>query len=371
MSARGLEGVVALESSICFIDGKEGKLAYRGYSIEDLAEHSTFEETAYLLWHGRLPDMAELAALREELSRSRELSPSLVDLLGTYGRDLPPMDVLRTAVSLLGRDDPDVEDNSKEATLRKATRLLAQIGTIVGTYARIREGEEPRDPKPELSHAANFMYLMTGQEPDAEAARALDVALILHADHGLNASTFAARVTTATLSDLHSAITSAVGTLKGPLHGGANRRVMETLLTIGGVDGVEAFVKDALARKEKIMGFGHRVYKTMDPRAVILKEMARSLGKKVREEKWIEMSERMAGIVMKEKGLDPNVDFYSASAYYSLNIPMDLYPAVFAVSRIAGWAAHVLEQRSDNRLIRPLAGYVGPKDQSYVPIEQR
>ncbi|MCZ6602256.1 MAG: citrate synthase, partial [Planctomycetota bacterium] len=350
---------------------KEGKLAYRGYPIEDLAENSTFEETAYLLWHGELPQKGQLEVLNDDLVKARALPGALIDLIRTYPKGVPPLDVVRTVVSVIARDDPDLTDNSPEANLRKATRLVSQIGSVVGNYARIRDGNDPVEPDPELSHAANLILLMTGEAPDEETARVLDVALILHADHGLNASTFAARVTTATLSDIHSAVISAIGTLKGPLHGGANRRVMETLISIGDVADVEEYVKAALARKEKIMGLGHRVYKTLDPRAAILRKMARNLGEKLGETKWIDMSEKLAEIALREKGLYPNVDFYSASAYYSLNIPTELYPAIFAVSRVAGWTAHMMEQNSDNRLIRPLARYVGPNPRSYAAMDQR
>ncbi|MBX6377143.1 MAG: citrate synthase [Clostridia bacterium] len=367
----GLEDVVAGRSSICFIDGVEGRLLYQGYDIHDLAQHSSYEEVVYLLWHGDLPRRADLDALRQSLRRERALPPAVVDLIRSAPATATPMEVLRTAVSALAFYDPDAGDNSREANVRKATRLVAQVPTIVATIGRVRAGKEPVTPRPDLDTAANFLYMFNGVEPDAFSTRVIDVALILHADHEFNASTFAARVTAGTLSDIHSAITSAIGALKGPLHGGANEQVMRTLLAIGEVDRAESYVRETLARGGRLMGFGHRVYRTEDPRATHLRRLSEELGRRHGQLKWYEISRVVERTVREVKGLYPNVDFYSASAYYVMGIPLELYTPIFAASRISGWTAHVLEQYADNRLIRPRAEYTGPIRREYVPLDQR
>ncbi|MEK6322431.1 MAG: citrate synthase [Acidobacteriota bacterium] len=367
----GLEGIVAAESRISDVNGDEGKLIYAGYDIHDLAEHSTFEEVIYLLWHGALPARPELDELKHQLSSETGLPTPIQVLISSIPKSANPMDMLRTIVSALAFYDPDINEMSPEANLRKAVRLTAKFPTIVTTFQRVRNGLQPVEPRKDLSIAGNFLFTLRGQEPDEISTRTMDVALILHADHELNASTFSARVTTATLSDMYSAIVSAIGTLKGPLHGGANEGVIKNLLEIGSVDNVEAWVKQALIEKKKIMGFGHRVYHTEDPRATHLREMSRQLGERTGEKKWYEMSRKMEEVMMREKHLNPNVDFYSASTYYALGIPTDLFTTIFACSRISGWTAHVLEQYKNNRLIRPRAEYVGPRGLKYVPIEER
>lgn len=368
----GLQDVVAATSSICYIDGQKGILSYRGIDIHDLAEHSTFEEVCYLLWFGRLPKQTELDEMKADMGRSRALPEPVLQLLKSLPADAPPMDVLRTAVSALSHFDPDAEANDKPANLRKTYRLTGQIASIVATADRIRNGREPVRPDSGLSHAANFVYMLTGKKPDATAERALDVALILHADHEFNASTFAARVTVATLTDIHSAIASAVGTLKGPLHGGANQDVMRMLIAIGETERAETHVKEALARKQKISGFGHRVYRTEDPRATHLRRMSRDLSESSGTRKWFETSRVIEEVVKREKNINANVDFYSATVYYNLGIPVDLFTPLFAVSRISGWAAHVLEQLDNNRLIRPRADYTGPPHPApYIPMNER
>ncbi|HEY8450526.1 MAG TPA: citrate synthase [Bacillota bacterium] len=369
----GLEGVIAGNSALSFIDGNEGRLIYRGYDIHDLAENSTFEETAYLLWYGRLPKRAELEELKQKLAETRELPELVLNLLRATPKDTHPMDVVRTAVSALGMLDPAAirEAGDPEANLPRAIRLTSATATIVAAFDRLRKGREPIAPRRDLSYAANFLYMLNGEEPDEVSAKTFDVALILHVDHEFNASTFAARVTAATISDIYSAVTSAIGALKGPLHGGANQRVMEMLLEIGELENVEPYIRGKLERKERIMGMGHRVYKTLDPRAIHLRRMSELLGKRGGNTKWLEMSDRIRKIVEEEKGLNPNVDFYSASAYYTMGIDIDLFTPIFAMSRMVGWTAHVLEQYSDNRLIRPRSNYVGPMNQKYVPIDQR
>jgi len=370
---KGLEGVVATTSSICYIDGEQGVLAYRGIDIHELADNSTFEETCYLLWFGRLPRRNELKELRDRLAEERKLDASVINLLRLAPKHALPMDVLRTAASALGFYDPEEKSNDREANLHKAIRLTSQIPMIVAAYDRIRKGKPVIEPDGSLSHAANFLLMLNGSQPSPTAERALDIALILHADHELNASTFAARVTAATLSDMHSAITSAIGALKGPLHGGANEAVFHILETINSsnADPVQ-YVKGMLAQKKKVPGFGHRVYHTEDPRATHLRQMSRDLGQSSGEPEWSEMSRRIEEFLKAEKKLNANVDFYSASTYHTLGIDVDLFTPVFAVSRISGWAAHVIEQLDDNRLIRPRADYIGPKyPQHYVPIEKR
>jgi citrate synthase len=370
---KGLEGVVATTSKICYIDGDRGVLAYRGIDIHELADHSNFEETCHLLWFGKLPTKSELQDLRTRLALERALDPAILTLLRNAPSSASPMDVLRTAVSALAFYDPDNAKIDHDANVRKSVRLTSQIAMIVAAYDRIRKGLPVVEPDRSLSHAANFLLLLNGKKPSATAERALDIALILHADHELNASTFAARVTAATLSDMHAAITSAIGALKGPLHGGANEAVFRILESIAarGEDPVE-HVKGMLAQKKKVPGFGHRVYHTEDPRATHLRVMSRDLGNSSGQPKWFEMSNKIEQFVKAEKKLNANVDFYSASTYHTLGIDVDLFTPIFAVSRISGWAAHVIEQLDDNRLIRPRADYLGPEYPApYVPIEQR
>jgi 2-methylcitrate synthase len=373
----GLEDVVAGESAICYLDGERGVLAYQGYDIHDLAHGergASFEEACFLLWHGRLPTRAELGDLQTQLAAARMLPEPIIRAM----RSLPKvdgMDALRTLTSILGHYDPDAADRSPQANYRKAVRLTGQIGAVVATWGRMAAGGGPIDPDPALGHAANFLYLLTGQRPSALATRAFDVSLVLHADHELNASTFAARVAAATLTDVHSAIVAAIGTLKGPLHGGANADVMRMLLDIGreaGPERADSYVRARLARKEKIPGFGHRVYRTEDPRATHLRRFSKQLGEKAGEPQWFQLSQRIEAIVSGEKKLYPNVDFYSASTFHSLGVPIDLYTPIFAVSRISGWTAHVLEQYANNRLIRPRTDYIGPAyPQQFLPIDQR
>jgi citrate synthase len=370
---KGLEGVVATTSSICYIDGDAGVLAYRGIDIHQLADNSTFEETCYLLWFGRLPTRSELQDLRDRLAEERKLDASIIHRLHLAPKHALPMDVLRTIVSALSFYDPEEKNNDREANIHKAIRLTAQIAMIVAAYDRIRKGLEVVQPDRSLSHAANFLLMLNGKHPSKTAERALDIALILHADHELNASTFAARVTAATLSDMHSAITSAIGALKGPLHGGANEAVFRILEAIdqAGADPVD-YVKGMLAQKKKITGFGHRVYHTEDPRATHLRQMSRDLGTSSGQPKWFEFSQKIENFVKSEKKLNANVDFYSASTYHTLGIDVDLFTPVFAVSRISGWTAHVIEQLEDNRLIRPRADYIGPDYPArYTPIDKR
>ncbi len=373
VTPKGLEGVVAAVSSICYIDGDRGILAYRGIDIHELADNSTFEETCYLLWFGKLPTRGELAELNRALAEERKLDASIINLLRQAPRHALPMDVLRTAVSALAFYDPEEKNNDAEANLHKSIRLTSQIAMIVAAYDRIRKGKPCVEPDRSLSHAGNFLLMLNGERPSRTAERALDIALILHADHELNASTFAARVTAATLSDMHSAITSGIGALKGPLHGGANEAVFRILEAIdqSGADAVD-YVKGMLAQKKKVPGFGHRVYHTEDPRATHLRQMSKELGQSSGQSKWWEISHRIEEFINADKKLNANVDFYSASTYHTLGIDLDLFTPIFAVSRISGWTAHVMEQLSDNRLIRPRADYIGPTyPQKYVPIERR
>jgi citrate synthase len=368
----GLEDVVAADSSICYIDGERGVLSYRGIDIHDLADNSSFEEVCFLLWQGRLPRRAELDETRRAIGAERTLSSDTIRLLSQLATRLSPMDSLRTMVSALVVTDPDAADMSPAANHRKATRLTGQVASLVAAHHRLRSNLPVVDPDPTLGHAEDFVRMLNGANPSPEATRAFDVALILHADHELNASTFAARVTAATLSDMHSAVTSAIGTLKGPLHGGANEAVMRMLLEIGSLDRVDDAIRERLARKEKIMGFGHRVYHTEDPRATHLREMSKALAESSGETRWYDMSRRIEKLMNEEKRLNSNVDFYSASVYYMLGVPIDLFTPIFAVSRVAGWTAHVLEQYEHNRLIRPRAEYIGPEyPQPYVPIDKR
>jgi citrate synthase len=367
----GLEGIIAGESEICYIDGYQGVLSYRGYNIHTLADNATFEEVIFLLWNGWLPKQGELDQLKRDLAAERALPAPLVEFLRGVGRGTP-MDVLRTAVSMLSLYDAEAQDMSAEANHRKAVRLMAKTASIVTTFDRVRNDRPVLEGDPALGFSANFLYTLTGKRPDEVMERAFDVAMILHADHELNASTFAARVTAATLSDIYSSITSGIGALKGPLHGGANQDVMKWLLQLGGEDEAVERVKNTLARKVKIPGFGHRVYRTEDPRATHLRVLSEELGNRTGHEKLYRLSRRMEETVMGIKGLNPNVDFYSASTYYSLGIPIDLFTPVFAVSRMSGWTAHVLEQYRNNRLIRPRAEYKGnPDGQTWIPIADR
>ncbi len=368
----GLEDVVAGESGICYIAGNKGILAYRGYNIHELATNSTFEETCHLLWFGRLPKRDELDDTTRKLTSSRAIPPQVLDAMKHFPKTALPMEVLRTATSMLSMYDSEAEDMSPEANLRKAIRLTAQTGTLVTAFDRIRKGKEPLAPRADLGHAANFAYMLNGSEPNQTMVQALDIALILHADHELNASTFAGRVTAATLSDICSAATSAMGALKGPLHGGANEAVMRMLIEIGDVSNVDAYLQKVFSQKKKLPGFGHRVYHTEDPRATHLRRMSKEICARTGQSKWYEMSIRIEELVKSEKKLNPNVDFYSASTYHVIGMPIDLFTPFFAVSRMSGWTAHFLEQYSNNRLIRPRAEYIGPApDLKWVPVSQR
>jgi citrate synthase len=369
----GLEDVVVSTSDICFIDGREGRLLYRGYDVDDLAEHSTFEEVVYLLWHGTLPSRKDLEVYVKALrsTANRKLSPKLIEMLKLLPKKTTPMEVLRTGISALSSFDPDAVDNSREASLRKALRITAQMPTLVAAWERIRRGKVPVAPNPRLSHAANFLYMMSGTKPTALAEKTFDVALILHADHEFNASTFAARVTAATLSDMHSAIVSGIGALKGPLHGGANEQVMLMVEKIGSPARAESWIKKALADKARIMGFGHRVYRVEDPRAKWLRRLATELGEQAGSTDSVQILNTVAREVTADKKIYPNVDLYSGAAYKTMNISTDQFTPIFAISRVAGWAAHVLEQHGNNRLIRPRSDYTGPTRATYVPVESR
>jgi citrate synthase len=373
VAPKGLEGIVATTSSICWIDGDAGVLSYRGIDIHELAARSTFEETTYLLWFGTLPTAAQLAEFKATLAASRTMDASVVSFLKGLPKDANTMEVLRTTVSLLSLTDVDDADSSHDANIRKSFRLTAHVAMIVAYFDRIRKGKDIVEPDTSLSHAANFLWMLNGVKPIPEEERAFDVALVLHADHELNASTFAARVIAATLSDTHSAITGAIGALKGPLHGGANEAVMKLLYEIDAAhaDPVE-YVRDLLARKVKISGFGHRVYKTEDPRATHLRRMSKEMSAAAGNTKWYDMSEKVEQFVRGEKKLNANVDFYSASTYTTLGIDMDIFTPIFAVSRISGWCAHVIEQHDNNRLIRPRAEYTGPAYPApYIPLSDR
>jgi citrate synthase len=370
--ARGLEGVVVAPTSISKVDGEKGALIYRGIDIHELAQNSTFEEVVYLLWNGKLPRREELRDFNELLVEDRAVPPVVLELVRRTPRESDVMATLRTAVSALSAYDPDAEDMSLAANRRKARRLTASMATLVAAIGRARDGHPPVAPDPSLSYAANFLYMFTGKRPDEVATRTFDQALVLHADHGFNASTFAARVTTSTMSDMHSAVVAAIATLKGPLHGGANSRVMQMLLDLDLSErAVESWLNDKFEAKERIMGFGHRVYKVEDPRAVHLRRACEALGKSTGDSKWFDMSRAIETSVQAAKGLYPNVDFYSASTYYMLGIPVELYTAIFAMSRVAGWTAHIMEQLQDNRLIRPRSEYIGERNVAYVPVEAR
>jgi citrate synthase len=370
-STAGLRGVVAASSSIGDVNGEKGELIYQGINIHDLAKNSTFEEVVYLLWNGRLPKRAELDELKRNIAANQELQPEILALMRQFPKDAEPMDALRTSVSALSFYDKTAKDTSREASIRTATRLTAQLPVIVAALQRLRKGEEPVSAKPQLNIATNFLYMLKGEMPAEADAHVLDVALILQADHELNASTFTSRVVAGTLADMYGAVTAAIAALSGPLHGGANTNVMKMLLEIGEVDKVEQYVKDALAAKRKLMGFGHAVYKTEDPRATNFRRFSKELAERTGDMKWYEMSRKVEETIMREKGLFPNVDFFSASTFYMMGIPLDLYTPIFAISRISGWTGHILEQYANNKLIRPRAEYVGPRDVPYVPIDER
>jgi citrate synthase len=372
VTAKGLEGIVANSTSLSDVLGQEGILIYAGYDINEIAGNASFEETIHLLWHGELPNRAQLDALSKKLRAARELPQPVVDFLRNAPKNAGPMDVIRTAVSMLGLYDANPKDESPEANYNRSVSITAKMGVITAYFHRARKGLDLPPVRTDLGEAAHFLYLINGTEPSAEAARTLDVAYVLHADHGMNASTFSARVTIATLSDMYSAITSAIGTLKGPLHGGANEGVIHMLQEIGSEDKVDAWVETQLEQRKKIMGIGHRVYKVLDPRAPHLREMAIILSNQLGEPKWIRMSERIASIMKERKGLNANVDFYSATVYYSMGIPTDLFTPIFAIARAAGWTGHVMEQLADNRLYRPLSEYTGPAvGKKFQPIDGR
>jgi citrate synthase len=370
-SSAGLEGVIAAKSEICFIDGIAGRLVYRGYEIGDLVEHASFEEVAHLLWDAKLPNKGELQQLKKDIAANMALPQHVSRLIADLPAKMQPMDALRTACSALAAMDADLTSNEPDANRRKAIRLTAQFPTIVTAFHRVRSGAQPIAPDPSLSIAGNFLYMLTGKKPHETLTRVMDAALVLHAEHGMNASTFAARVTAATLADLHAAVTAALAALKGPLHGGANQDVMELLLACGRPEQAEKKVEEMLSGGQKVPGFGHRVYKTFDPRATFLRNMSKQLGEAAGNTLWYEMSERIMPIVKKMKDKDPNVDFFSASAYYTMGIPLDLFTPIFAIARVTGWTAHIMEQHKNNRIIRPTDDYVGPFDLKVEPIERR
>ena len=372
LAAKGLEGIIANESKLSNVQGLEGKLCYLGYTIDDLVEHTSFEEVIYLLHNGKLPNRSELDGLISKLKADRNLPDGIIDFLKNAPKDDGPMDVTRTGVSMMGLYDTKGDHQNRNLNEDRAIAIIAKIPLIVAAFHRFRQGLEIVEPREDLSEAAHFLYLINGEVPSKDAAKTLDVAYILHADHGMNASTFSSRVTVATLSDMYSAITSAIGTLKGPLHGGANEGVIQMLEEIGAEDAVDTYVEGKLERKEKIMGIGHRVYKVLDPRAPHLRKMAIKLTEELGDPKWINMSERIAEMMKDRKGLNANVDFYSATVYYSLGIPTDLFTPIFAISRASGWTAQVLEQLDDNRLYRPLTDYTGQDSQPEIlPMDER
>ena len=374
VTAKGLEGIVANSTSLSDVRGNEGILIYGGYDINELAGKATYEEVVYLLWHGALPNRSQLEELSSQLRAERELPKGVVDFIKSAPKTANPMDVMRTAVSMLGLYDSGLSEESVrvDADHRRAVSITAKVGVIAAYFHRSRQGHSLPRVRDDLSEAAHFLYLLNGREPSTEATKTLDVAYVLHADHGMNASTFSARVTIATLSDIYSAVTSAIGTLKGPLHGGANEGVIHMLLEIGDEEKVDSWVEEQLAQKKKIMGIGHRVYKVLDPRAPHLRSMAVKLSQELGEPKYIRMSERIAQIMKEKKGLNANVDFYSATVYYSLGIPTDMFTPIFAIARTSGWTAHILEQLADNRLYRPLSEYIGPPvGKKFVPIDER
>ncbi len=367
----GLRDVAAAPSSICYIDGEVGYLSYRGYNIHDLATHCSFEEVISLLWHGKLPKQAGVDELKAQLNANTAAPAQVLGLMMAFPKEAVPMAAMRTALSALAFYDPDTGNSAPEANQRKALRLMAQTPTLVAAFDNIRHGRQPIAPRADLSFAANFLYMLTGKEPDEVAERAFDIALTLHADHEFNASTFAARVTAATLADVYAAVTAGMGALSGPLHGGANEQVMRMLLDVGTIAGAENWIRTKLANKEKVMGFGHAVYRTEDPRATHLRRMSQEIGKRQGDTKWFDMSWRIEEIVKAEKGLNPNVDFYSASTYYQLGVALDLYTPIFAISRMSGWTAHILEQYANNKLIRPRSEYTGEVNLEFVPMEKR
>lgn len=368
---KGLEGIVAAQTALSLVDGQESRLYYRGIPIHELTENSTFEEVVFLLWNGRLPLADELGDFKKTLARARAVDKKVLALLKIFPKKSHPMAVLRTMVSILGLFDRDTERIGPEDTLRQAFRLTAVMPTLIAAFYRIRQGKRPVAPDPKLSHAADFLYMMHGKPPEKEMEKALDAYLILLADHGLNASTFAGRVATSTQADIYSAVTAAIGTLKGDLHGSANQRAMEMILEIGVPEKAEDYVKALLSQKKKVMGFGHRIYKKEDPRATAFREIAAQLCERAGNFKWMEISKRIEKVMWEEKQIPSNVDFFSASVLYILGFPVDFFTTVFAASRAAGWTAHVMEQRADNRLIRPAADYIGLRDQHYLPLEKR
>lgn len=369
--AKGLEGVVASETALGYVDGERGRLFYRGYDIHDLADEGTYAEGLYLLWKDALPTRSELSEFRDGLARQRGIRGELVDILRSLPADTTPMGALRTAISADASFDSESDDNSPGANQRKAARLVARVPTIIAAFHRVREGLDPVEPDPSLSQAADFLRMLRDEEPREVEATALDTSLLLYLEHGLNASTFTCRVIASTLSDLHSAITGGISALKGSLHGGANQKAMEMLLEIGSVENAEPWVDEALGGKKKIMGFGHRVYRTEDPRATVLRRMSAELSSSLGEPKWHEIARRVEETMLDRKGIDCNVDFYCATVYYTLGIPLDLYTPLFAAGRMGGWCGHVMEQHADNRLIRPRAEYVGRRDREYTPIDER
>ncbi len=367
----GLRGVVAAQSAIGDVNGDEGKLIYQGYDIHDLAENSTFEEVVFLLWNGRLPNQSELEEHTSDLRRNYEAPKEVINLMKQYPKESDSMDVLRTSVSSLDLYDPKGQGTDRESAVGAAVRITARMGTLAAAWDRIRTGKDVVAPDATMSIAENFLYMLRGEKPDAEEARMFDIALILHADHELNASTFTTRVVAGTLADMYGAVTAGIAALAGPLHGGANTAVMRMLIEIDDPAKIDAWVDDALENKKKIMGIGHAVYKTEDPRATWLRKFSKQMGEKMGVSKWFDMSQRIEQIMHEKKGMYPNVDFYSASTYYLMGIPLDLYTPIFAVSRISGWTGHILEQYANNKLIRPRAEYIGKRDQKYVPIGER
>jgi citrate synthase len=370
-AATGLRGVVVGASTVSDVVGDKGELIYQGYNIHELAKSSTFEEVAFLLWNKRLPRRAELDELKHAIGEAYAVPKPIIDLLRQIPREADPIDVLRTAVSALEFYDPEARDISREVSLKTSIKLTAQFPTLVAAADRIRRGLDPVEPLPDENIATNFLYMLKGEKPSEHDAHVFDVCLVLHADHELNASTFTARVVAGTLANIYASVTAAIGALSGPLHGGANTNVMKTLLEIGDIENLESFIKQALAEKRKIMGFGHAVYRTEDPRATHLRKFSKEMGERAGVTKWYEMSRKLEEVMMREKGLYPNVDFYSASTYYVMGIPLDLYTPIFAISRITGWTAHILEQYADNKLIRPRAEYVGPRNLQYITIDER
>jgi citrate synthase len=376
MTGKGLEGVVAAETTVSKVFGEEGRLIYRGYEIEDLAANTTFEEVCHLLWFDDLPTRKQLESIQKQLIAGARVDPHIIDVLRVAPKGTHPMASLRTGVSALSFFDPDAEDNSAAANLRKAMRLTGQCLTLTAAIDRLRNGKDALQPRDDLNLAANFLYMLTGGEPDELGTRIIDVALTLHAEHGMNASTFAGRVAAGTMTDMHSAVTAAISTLKGPLHGGANEQVMRMLQQIEKPDDAPGFVREKLERGEKIMGFGHRVYRTLDPRAPILKSLSEELSKRAGNTRWLDTSEQIQTTMREEmdrrgKKIYPNVDFFSASAYFTLGIPVDLFTNIFACARMAGWTAHVMEQHADNRLIRPRSDYLGPTGRTVRKIDER